>query len=173
MFGFINNFFSGRASAPAEAPQLAAAPKPDATTIAYDPNLINALEADHSQLVSLYGKIWDEGFETKNYAKVARYLSEFKSLFQGHLLKENVRFYVYLEQTLGKDKHTLAVVKEFRTDMNDIATTVISFCKRYSKTSWTPTMELQFKKEYMLVGEALTRRVQSEERDLYSLYQPS
>ena len=172
MFGFISDFFSGR-DKNAPAPSLAEAPKPGATTIAYDPNLIAALEADHSKLVELYGKMWDEGFEKKNYVKLARILSEFKSLFQGHLLKENVRFYVYLEQSLGKDKHTLAVVKEFRSDMNDIANAVIGFCKRYSKGSFTPAMEAQFKKDYTAVGEALTRRVQSEERDLYSLYQPS
>lgn len=172
MFGFISDFFTGR-DKDVPAPELAQAPKPGATTIAYDPNLIAALEADHSKLVELYGKMWDEGFEKKNYVKLARILAEFKSLFQGHLLKENVRFYVYLEQSLGKDNHTLAVVKEFRTDMNDIANAVIGFCKRYSKGAFTAAMEAQFKKDYTAVGEALTRRVQSEERDLYSLYQPS
>ncbi|UTA46925.1 hemerythrin domain-containing protein [Simiduia sp. 21SJ11W-1] len=171
MFGFISDFFSGRDNNQKEAPKLAEAPKAGANTIAYDPNLIAALEADHSKLVELYGKMWDEGFEKKNYVKLTRILGEFKSLFQGHLLKENVRFYVYLEQSLGNDKHTLAVVKEFRSDMNDIANAVIGFCKRYGKGQFTPAMELQFKKDYTAIGEALTRRVQSEERDLYSLYQ--
>ncbi|BFM12371.1 hypothetical protein R50072_25240 [Simiduia litorea] len=171
MFGFISDFFSGRSSAPQEAPKLAEAPKPGTTSIPYDPNLIAALEADHSKLVELYGKMWDEGFDKKNYVKLSRILGEFKSLFQGHLLKENVRFYVYLEQSLGGDKHTLAVVKEFRSDMNDIANAVIGFCKRYGKGQFTAAMELQFKKDYTAIGEALTRRVQSEERDLYSLYQ--
>lgn len=171
MFGFISDFFSGRDSSQKEAPKLAEAPKAGANTIAYDPNLIASLEADHSRLVELYGKMWDEGFEKKNFVKLARILGEFKSLFQGHLLKENVRFYVYLEQSLGNDKHTLAVVKEFRSDMNDIANAVIGFCKRYGKSQFTPAMELQFKKDYTAIGEALTRRVQSEERDLYSLYQ--
>jgi hypothetical protein len=170
MFGFISDFFSGRDNQK-EAPKLAEAPKAGANSIAYDPNLIAALEADHSKLVELYGKMWDEGFEKKNYVKLSRILGEFKSLFQGHLLKENVRFYVYLEQSLGNDKHTLAVVKEFRSDMNDIANAVIGFCKRYGKPQFTPAMELQFKKDYTAIGEALTRRVQSEERDLYSLYQ--
>ncbi len=170
MFGFISDFFSGRDNQK-EVPKLAEAPKAGANSIAYDPNLIAALEADHSKLVELYGKMWDEGFEKKNYVKLARILGEFKSLFQGHLLKENVRFYVYLEQSLGNDKHTLAVVKEFRSDMNDIANAVIGFCKRYGKPQFTPAMELQFKKDYTAIGEALTRRVQSEERDLYSLYQ--
>lgn len=171
MFGFISDFLKGRDAAPATPIQLAEAPKAGATSIPYDPNLLPALLADHVALVALYGRMWDEGFEKKNYVKLANILSEFKSLFQGHLLKENVRFYVYLEQSLGADRHTLAVVKEFRTDMNDIANAVIGFCKRYSKGSFTPAMETQFKKDYTAIGEALTRRVQSEERDLYSLYQ--
>lgn len=169
MFGFISDFFTNRDPKPV--PQQAQSNKTSAGTINYDPNLIAALEADHSMLVELYGKMWDEGFEKKNFVKLSRILAEFKSLFQGHLLKENVRFYVYLEQSLGADKHTLAVVKEFRSDMNDIANAVIGFCKRYSKVQFTPAVEFQFKKDYTAIGEALTRRVQSEERDLYSLYQ--
>ena len=93
-------------------------------------------------------------------------------MFQSHLLKENVKFYVYLEQSLADDHHTLQVIKDFRVDMNDIANAVIQFCKRYQHDVYTADMERDFEAEYKTIGEVLTRRVTLEENELYTLYRP-
>lgn len=85
---------------------------------------------------------------------------------------ENVKFYAYLEQSMRHDTHSLSVVREFRRDMNDIANAVISFCKKYERPEFTRESKESFKKGYQGIGQALVRRVQLEERDLYSLYAP-
>lgn len=142
-------------------------------TISYDPTLIMALKSDHHELIRIYQQIWSEGYEKQNFSKIAELLKAFKSTFQAHLIKENVSFYVYLEQSLTRDSHTLQIVKDFRTDMNDIANAVVQFCKRYSRDMFTREMLADFKRDYEKIGEALTRRVTLEERELYTLYHPS
>lgn len=142
-------------------------------TINYDPALIYALKNDHQDLIRTFQRAWSEGYEQRDFEKVAQLLTQFKSNFQAHLIKENVSFYVYLEQSLTNDVHTLQIVKEFRTDMNDIANAVVQFCKRYSRPSHTQAMLLEFKRDYEKIGEALTRRVSLEEKELYTLYRPS
>ncbi|MFA0811850.1 hemerythrin domain-containing protein [Microbulbifer epialgicus] len=144
-----------------------------ARTISYDPTLIKALEDDHRQLISIFQRMWSEGFEKHDYRQLSQLLSQFKSAFQTHLIKENVRFYVYLEQTLAGDAHTLQVVKDFRADMNEIANAVVQFCKHYNHEAFTPEMIGNFKMDYQKIGEALTRRTALEEKELYVLYQPS
>ena len=172
MFGFIGNYFKNkREETPAPAPINTQQRAQSKLTINYDPSLIQDLEAEHGTLVELFGKIWSEGFEPKNYKKTASLISQFKSDFQAHLLTENVKFYVYLEQSLAEDPHNLNIVKEFRSDMNDIANAVVKFCKKY-QGNFTTTLVKQFKEDYSNVGEVLTRRVSLEEKSLYILYQP-
>ncbi|WP_237057595.1 hemerythrin domain-containing protein [Microbulbifer sediminum] len=142
-------------------------------TINYDPALINTLKGDHRELVDIFQRIWSEGYERQNFRKLAQLLTTFKSRFQAHLIKENVSFYVYLEQSLSEDLHTRQIVKDFRTDMNDIANAVVQFCKRYSHEAFTQEMLRDFKRDYDKIGEALVRRVSLEEKELYTLYQPS
>jgi regulator of sigma D len=175
MFAFITDFLRGR---PKEESQRNAQTvsqnkvHSNQRTITYDPSLIDTLKKDHSKLVTIYSNMWKEGFEKRDYKKLASLIAEFKAGFQSHLLKENVKFYVYLEQSLAGDLHTLQVVKDFRTDMNDIANAVIQFCKKYSHQAFTTEMEQEFERDYIKVGEVLTRRVSMEENELYLLYQP-
>jgi hypothetical protein len=141
-------------------------------TISYDPTLINGLKKDHSGLVNIYQRLWSEGYERQDFRQLAHLLTLFKSNFQAHLIKENVRFYVYLEQSLVDDVHTLQIVKDFRADMNEIASAVVHFCKRYTHEAFSEEMIRDFKRDYQQIGEALTRRVGLEEQELYTLYQP-
>ncbi|RBP51351.1 hemerythrin domain-containing protein [Arenicella xantha] len=180
MFDFVGKFFKGRPDKKqqiAAANQRATALKQKAAKqsrgIGFDAGLIDNLEKDHEQLVEIFGKIWKDGFEAGNFEVLTTSLSEFKTLFQSHLLKENVKFYAYLEQSMRQDPHSLSVVREFRRDMNDIANAVISFCRKYERPEYTKVAKESFKKEYQGIGQALVRRVQLEERDLYSLYAPS
>lgn len=171
MLSFIGNYFKQKEKKAKQPAVVVNHPKNTKFTINYDPHLIHELEHDHSQLVDLYGRIWQEGFEKNDYAKTAVLISQFKSDFQAHLLTENVKFYVYLEQTLAKDKHNLDIVREFRTDMNEIANAVVKFCKKY-QGNFNIALIQQFKQDYASVGEVLTRRVSLEEKSLYVLYQP-
>jgi hypothetical protein len=187
MFNFMSSFFKTREKEPEQFKndinnqqdqivQSAEIVPIDAVrdnSIRHDPHLIEELKSDHIALVNLFGRIWTEGYEAQDYPKMARLISELKRNFQAHILKENVRFYVYLEQHLEHDQHNLEIVKEFRSDMNGIAHTVVKFCKRYSSRALNPVTIANFKEEYMAIGEALTHRVELEEEDLYTLYDMS
>lgn len=174
MFSFISGLFRGESTADEERyTRSTHAGAKSNRTISYDPTLINALKKDHHTLVDIFQRTWSEGYERQDYRQLAHLLTLFKSTFQAHLIKENVRFYVYLEQTLAEDVHTLQIVKDFRTDMNEIANAVVQFCKRYTHEAYTAEMVRDFKRDYQKIGEALTRRVTLEEQELYTLYQPA
>lgn len=174
MFDFVGNFFKGRPEKQKPgARRHHKQPSLRSKGVAFDSGLIENLEKDHEVLIEIFGKIWSDGYEKSDFESVSRHLSEFKSLFQSHLLKENVKFYAYLEQAMKRDPHSLSIVREFRKDMNDIANAVIGFCKQYEKPEHTKVSHESFKTDYQGIGQALVRRVQLEERDLYSLYGPS
>ncbi|WP_018623526.1 hemerythrin domain-containing protein [Kangiella aquimarina] len=178
MFGFIKNFFRDRPEnidtrEPNPIQEVDFTKKRNHYGISYDPHLIDNLKGDHNHLVALYGRIWTEGFEANNREKLADLVTQFKRDFQAHLLKENVKFYVYLEQKLSDDSSSMDLVKDFRSEMNDIAQAVIRFCKTYSKPIITAEQKESFKKDFETVGKVLTHRVSLEENELYTLYQPN
>lgn len=174
MMGFIKNFFSGR---PQPEEQTVSPPRPQPSVasrkkgIQYDPSLVDNLKNDHNNLVNLFGQIWEQGFQANNPKKLAALITQFKRDFQAHLLKENVKFYVYLEQNLSDDPTSMELVRDFRTEMNDIAHAVVNFCKKYSTPITTNQLKQSFPEDYQTVGEVLTHRVSLEENELYTLYQ--
>lgn len=174
--GFIKDFFTKRPKVennptPPPRSKPSVAPK-QKKGIQYDPGLVDNLKNDHSHLVTLYGQIWELGFEANNPEKLASLVTQFKRDFQAHLLKENVKFYVYLEQNLSNDSTSMDLVRDFRTEMNDIAHAVVNFCKKYSKAVPMNILKNHFPSDYEQVGEVLTHRVSLEENELYTLYQP-
>lgn len=168
MFKFIGRLFGANKVEPV---QEVVRPRFDDNRIKYKPNLINELEADHKKLVELFGKIWSDAFAKRDYVATNQLITEFKSSFQAHLLAENIKFYVYLEQTLQDDPENLQIVKEFRLDMNKIARTATNFCKRY-QGQFTMRHVEQFETDYKNVGKVLTQRISLEENSLYVLYKP-
>ncbi|MFT4630080.1 MAG: methionine salvage enolase-phosphatase E1 [Arenicella sp.] len=179
MFQFVGEFFRGRSakkqlltksrSATAPAKQVRRSKKKG---VKYDNELIAKLEKEHRLLMEVFGRIWSEGYEASDFVVLTLHLRDFKSKFQSHLLKENVKFYAYLEQSVRRDAHSLSIVRDFRKDMNDIANEVISFCKKYGDLEGVKAHQELFATEYQGVAQALLKRVQLEERDLYSLYLP-
>ncbi len=171
MFGFLGEYFKSKKAKEQKVRPVIKPKSKSNLTIKYDPNLIEELESDHAKLVTIYERIWTEGFKESNFSHASTLISQFKSMFQAHLLTENVKFYVYLEQTLADDPHNLRIVKEFRTDMNEIANTAVKFCKTY-QGKFNSEMIHKFEDDYKAIGEVLTRRVSLEEKSLYVLYQP-
>ncbi|QGX41551.1 hemerythrin domain-containing protein [Permianibacter aggregans] len=140
-----------------------------AQTISYEADLISHLKGDHVRLVNQFTSLMPalksgdiKGFKAK--------LSAFKTDFQGHIIKENVKFYVYLEQSLAGDETNLELMRDFRREMNTISRAVVNFCNRYAEDSMDATGIANFQRESNDIAQALLRRIEREERDLYTLY---
>ena len=167
VFKFIDRLFGANKVEPV---QEIARSGFDNNQIKYDPNLITELESDHQNLATKFSEIYD-AFDKKDYVKTNRLIGSFKGAFQAHLLAENIKFYVYLEQSLHDDEENLRIVKEFRLDMNKIARAATNFCKKY-QGQFTARHAEQFEEDYNAVGKVLTQRITLEENSLYVLYKP-
>lgn len=140
--------------------------------IGYDPKLVESLLRDHAELGRIFAGIGDAQ-KAGNFADTRPLLINFKSRLEAHVLTENVRFYNYLEQSLGSDPNNTAVMHDFRREMNGIARGVVEFVKKYQSSGFTPDERRQFAVDYDAVGKLLEQRLDSEENNLYPLYQPS
>lgn len=182
--GFFSRLFGGKkkavaleplaapASAPAPVEASGSAAQTASTGISYDPNLVSKLKEDHQSLFKIYGNL-TAATDRGDYAAIAPLLSELKLAFQTHIMLENVKFYVYLQQSVAHDAQLSSFLVELRQEMNGIARALVKFVNTYSTGPFTAEMAEPFKAELAGIGVVLTKRVELEESRLYTLYQPN
>jgi hypothetical protein len=158
-------------AAPAAAAPAAHAASAPGTTIHYDPRLIEALKEDHSLLLDIYKAI-DAARREGNLMTVQTRLDQFRMMLQDHLLKENVRLYVYLEHVLASDPTSHQLMHEFRHEMDGIGRVVVGFLGKYRQIGIHPELAAAFDTDFAAIGQALTARIRREEDTLYPMYAP-
>ena len=161
--------------APSEAPKRMEQPPQGVapgTNLHYDPDLVPNLVADHQVLLGIFGEI-GAAMNQKNMSLVKQKLGEFGDTLRGHLLKENIRFYVYLQHSLDGEPDNAAIMHDFRKEMQHIGKAVADFLHKYTAAGdWSEAMWQDFQQEVGGIGTVLVKRIQTEENILYPLYLP-
>lgn len=159
---------------PVAAPQAAQAAGKHApgTHIAYSASLVDELKQEHQQLVTCFQAI-AAAFASGDLVATCREMENFRGGLLAHLLKENVRFYIYLEHALIGDTSSHALVHQFRHEMDGIGKTVVAFLGKYAVMAEQPALANTFGKDLAAIGDVLVRRIRNEEDNLYPLYLPA
>jgi hypothetical protein len=155
-------------------PAPAAAPAPASQGgIQFHPELIKELVSDHHRLLHLHGGI-RECFDRRDLAMVSGKLKEFGVLLRNHLLTENMRLYIYLQQRMAGDEVNTTLVRSFRKEMDGIAKTALEFLDKYNELEKMPEAHLtSFAAEFDQIGSVVHARMRREEDTLYPLYAAS
>ena len=163
------------AATPAETPVTPAAGDRTAsapgTHIHHDPALIATFKSDHRLLLEIFGAI-GEAAKAGDLAEVQKRLGHFRTILMDHLLKENVRLYIYLEHMLKGDPTSHALIHEFRHEMDGIGQVVVAFLGKYKAIATQPELAAEFAKDLDAIGSALVGRIEREEATLYPMYAP-
>ncbi|MDD5329177.1 MAG: hemerythrin domain-containing protein [Sulfuricella sp.] len=142
------------------------------TGVHFDPNLVAGLIADHRALVAIFGDIVTAA-GARNQASLQEKLGDFGDALRGHLLTENIKFYVYLQHSLESNTESAAIMHEFRKEMQHIGKAVADFLHKYTATTaWSESVWASFETELAVIGKVLVKRIQTEENVLYALYLP-
>lgn len=142
------------------------------TSIRYDAKLVDELKSDHGNLISLFTEIVKTSAKRDDNLLVTQ-LNNFGFSLRGHILKENVRFYVYLRSSLQADESSLSIMQEFAQEMQQIGRAVTDFLHKYTNVAqWDDAQWAVFERDLHAVGGVLTKRIETEENTLYPLYLP-
>lgn len=139
---------SNAAGRAAPSSQFASAP---GTEIRYSPTLIDELKKDHKQLLATYTAI-RSSFESGDYRAVSAKLNEFRIGLQGHLLTENVRFYVHLDRIHGQDEMNSDLIRSFRREMDGIGRAALNYLKKYEMIGVDKELAGVFAKDLAEIG---------------------
>jgi FAD/FMN-containing dehydrogenase len=137
--------------------------------IAYDPHLVTKLKGDHQDMLALYTRLLNAA-ETGRPESLHGDLILFRRIFQGHILMESVRFYVYLDRLLAEHPSVRDEARAVRKDMNAIAKAVADFIHVWISSPIKVQALPQFMTDLKGIGAALVARVELEESSLYTLY---
>lgn len=167
---------SGFAAPPPPAPSRMAAAAPAAplasapgTSIHHDADLVAGLKSDHQRLLTTFQSIAAASM-SGNLPVVQNLLGQFQTMLMDHLLKENVRLYVYLEHLLKDDPVSHEMMHGFRHEMDAIGRVVVGFLGKYKDIGSHPELAASFATDLKGIGEALVARIKREEDILYPMY---
>ena len=130
----------------------------------YQDKLIKDLNKEHQNLFETYIKITKE----ENLKKKLKLLKKFYYDYHLHILKEDKQLYKHLLVKYKFDTDKAKLIEEKQKEMKDITDFIENFAQKYSNIENLQTNE--FNKDLEILGEALTKRVEFEENELYSLY---
>ena len=170
MFGFFKRLIHRKSETQSSIKEPSEGTAPG-TEIHYHSDLVPELLNDHQILLKHFGEIV-EAEKRGEFHRLPDLLEEFGSVLRGHLLKENVKLYIYLQHALANDPDNAVLMQGFRTEMHGISRTVTKFLKRYGQKEWDRQRREQFGADLDKIGEVLVRRIQTEEEVLYPLYLP-
>lgn len=139
--------------------------------IRYNPTLVDELKNDHKNLLALYMAI-KSSFDSGDYQAVSAKLNEFRVGLQGHLLTENVRFYIYIDRVHGQDEMNSELIRGFRREMDGIGRAALNFLQKYEMIGVDKELASAFAADFATIGTVLTERIKKEEGVLYPLYTP-
>lgn len=140
-----------------------------AEKITYRENLVNNLKLDHQNLLALYGGMLESIHESE-YTKIVGQLETFKTNFNAHLHTENLKLYVFLEQNVKEDADEFKKIRKYRREMRDIENAVNKFLTNWITSGINAENASEFETQLKAIGEALVKRIESEEHSLYPMY---
>ncbi len=172
--GFFSNLFGKPSASPHVQARVAelrdnVVQRQQDKSISFDAALVGKLKDDHKELFKIYGRIV-AAKDSNNFTGMAQLMRDFKLMLQTHLMVENVRFYVYLQQQFAGDSDVVGFITDVRKEMDGIARAAIQFTNTYAVDSYTEEMKKDFAKELNAIGQVLVKRIAMEESRLYTLY---
>ena len=130
----------------------------------YQEKLIKDLNKEHQKLFKFYAKILEEN----NLKRKLKLLKKFYYDYHLHILKEDKQLYTHLLIKYKFDDKKYKLIEEKQKEMQGITQFIEDFAKKYSNIEILESEE--FQKDLQILGEALTKRVEFEENELYSFY---
>lgn len=142
------------------------------TKIPFEDDLIHDFEDEHKQLVKHFVAI-ETALAHTDITGIKRELGHFLKLLRSHLLKENLKLYVYLSHAVEHDPEMGATVAIYRKEMQGIGKTVITFANHYlEEVELDESMLDAFAEKLNAIKPILLDRIDNEENVLYPLYMP-
>lgn len=141
--------------------------------IGYSADLVPKLIDDHRRILQMFADIGIACLQSEGTMIVPNLL-QFSRALTEHLVTENSRLYVYMRRSVATDDVKKQRISVFRKEMIAVTNAVGDFIEKYKLvTTWTPDLLESFKNDLMVVGEVLVNRIESEETDLFAIYQPA
>ena len=130
----------------------------------YQQKLIQELNKEHQHLFNLYVQITKE----TNLKKKLNLLKKFYYDYHLHILKEDKQLYAHLLVKYKFQPEKYEFIKQKQDEMKEITNFIENFANKYTNINSLQTED--FQKDLEILGEALTKRVEFEENELYSFY---
>jgi regulator of sigma D len=104
------------------------------------------------------------------YRGIQRLLTQFLTLYKNHILLEDTKLYIGLQEKYKDHFRITKMIDEMQKEMNGITRVVTMFVRKYEHELNYSNLE-EFSNELSKIGQALAKRITTEEERLYPLFE--
>ena len=126
--------------------------------------LVKKWEKEHQEIVVIATKVI-ENYNTHNYAKAKKYLSDLNSLAVSHIMNEDIEFYKLLRDKKRIDKETDNMINEFTQSFKDTKLALMNFLYKYTRDD--TKLDQEFFDTFTKIIDVVGKRIDFEEKNLY------
>lgn len=138
------------------------------TKIPYKEELVEELVWEHREM-SLMLKQIAQAQEDADHIRIFELLNELKKHLSAHLLKEQTHLYLYLKHVTLETGYGHRTFTKLHREMSAIGITVTRFVEKWIMDG-NVFYDEPFLKEFKVIENALTKRIEKEEDGLFSFY---
>lgn len=138
---------------------------------AFSRRLIEELRGEHRVLLKRWAEL-EKMVVAGQFETLQQALGGFKAKFNLHALRESLHCYSYVERGSAGRPAELASVMKLRVEMHAITAKVQKFVEKYRACGVMRSNAQEFLTGLRAMGKILAQRVEREEAELYTRYQP-
>lgn len=132
--------------------------------------VVSDLKQQHQKMAEACKRLADST-GTADGSGLYSQLNQIKSMLTDHLRIEDNQFYPELMKAAEKDATVAGVAKAYMTSMGQISQVVGQFFTKYDSGGAINSQKQKFADDWRQIVAALERRIASEEKSLYPLYE--
>ena len=127
--------------------------------------LVNRWHKEHGEIVELAHKVMGE-YAKNNPEGAKKHLKKLNKLAVDHLMSEDIELFRLVHESENVDEETENLVKEFVESFRKTKLALMEFLGHYSKPE--VPLDEEFFKQFNGIVEAVGKRIEFEEKNVYS-----
>jgi len=143
----------------------------EGTEIAYNPRLIIELIGEHKHLMSQLLEV-ETAFSNGNIAETHKKLEAFNTSLGNHMLKKNIKLYIYMQYSMKHNNNSDVNIAEFKRGMTAASRHANSFIKNHENTLSKGRIKPSFGEELEAIIQEIATHTEHEKSGLFPYYLP-
>ncbi|KOR31533.1 hypothetical protein TI04_00275 [Achromatium sp. WMS2] len=139
------------------------------TQIRFDPKLVDALLAEHQQMLAAW-EHFEIACEKEKLPQVAELLKSLDEQMLQHRMQEDVKLMIFIEKRYNDNDQMATLLAMFRKERDALKKEIAEFFSKYGTLAEHPELIVELRKDVAQATHSVMNMIDAEEQNFFPLY---